>query len=253
MLGVSDTYSMTLPEEVLSRVDLQSNLNRIINTDFTLTRSDYHVSLAEERSPLHKRASDLVASMYSSRGLDTSGEALATFLPVRRRPGRATLAASRGDSVLGTLTFEVDPGNDLQADLLYRYELDELRSQGRRLCEVTRLALHPELSTREVMATLFHITFVLARSVHNRTSMLAEVHPRHAGFYKRTLGFKVVGPERICMRVGAPAVLMHLCLDFADEQISQLAGSCTRGDRNLYSLFLPHTEQEVMLKQLLLA
>jgi hypothetical protein len=245
LLGAINNQSVLLPESI------HINPAYTPNADFTLSRSDYLVRLARERSHLHAQASNLVASMYSSRGLGIAGPDLAVFQADRRRRTHTTLAATRGNDVVGTLTLEVDPGNKLLADSLYRRETDALREQGKRLCEVTRLALHPELSCREIMATLFHVTFVLATMGHYRTDMLAEVHPRHAGFYRRTLGFKVLGPERICLRVGAPAVLMHLCLEFAQSQISQLAGTSKRGDRNLYSLFLPDNEQQSLLKQLL--
>lgn len=251
MLGVVDSYPGITPEEFSTRADLPEVLAPpAINKAFSLPRSDYQVRLAQEHSLLYARANNLVKSMYSSRGLETPGPLPSMLLPDPRRETRSTLAASRDDDVLGTLTLEIDPGAELQADALYRTELDALRSQGKRLCEVTRLALHPTLSSREVMATLFHITFLLANRVHKCTDMLAEVHPRHALFYQRTLGYKVVGQEKICQRVGAPAVLMHLCLDFAQKQISQLAGSGNHGHRNLYNLFMPEPEQDAFLQQL---
>jgi hypothetical protein len=40
------------------------------------------------------------------------------------------------------------------------------------------------------------------------------VNPRHVGFYRRSLGFHVIGTERQNPRVGAPAVLMGI--SFAD-------------------------------------
>lgn len=242
---------MVTPEEFVTHTGSNGSLKSRLNSRFALNRSDYLVCMAQERSLLHTLASNLVTSMYSSRGLDTPSSSLAALLSAPQRYDRSTLAATRGHDVIGTLTLEINPDNALQADALYREELDVLRAQGKRLCEVTRLALHPELSSREVMATLFHVTFILATMVHSCTDMLCEVHPRHAVFYQRTLGFKIIGPERICMRVGAPAVLMHLCLDFAQNQISRLAGTSTQGNRNLYSLFMPVAEQQALLADLL--
>lgn len=247
-LSAMNSYSVAMPEE--SHSGLHHYENPTLNADFNLVRSDYRVRLAGERSSLHAKASKLVSSMYSSHGLGTTASTLSTIPPHKGRSERLTLVASRGSDVLGTLTLRIDPGNELLADSLYHPELDALRTQGKRLCEVTRLALHPQLGCREVMATLFQITFILASAIHQRTDMLAEVHPRHARFYGRTLGYKVVGPERICQRVGAPAVLMHLCLEYAKDQIMERAGTCCQGNRDLYSLFLPPAEQEGMLKKL---
>lgn len=77
---------------------------------------------------------------------------------------------------------------------------------------------------------------------------LAEVRPRHAGFYRRTMGYRIAGAERICPRVSAPAVLLRL--DFAGSQIRRLVGTYTRRDRNLYRLFLPAAGQEALLNKL---
>jgi hypothetical protein len=117
---------------------------------------------------------------------------------------------------------------------------------------VTRLVIDTEARSAEVMATIFNVAFVLAKGLHARTDLVAEVHPRHAGFYQRTMGYRVAGPVRTCERVNAPAVLMHLCLDFAEQQIRQFAGNFARGDRSLYRLFLSQAEQEALARQLLL-
>lgn len=226
--------------------EVHNNHDLSLNPDFTLVRSDYRVRLANQESHLHNRASKLVASMYGSSGLMSSGSVITD-----REPTQVTLAASSGPHVFGTLTLGVDSGGGLMADSLYQREIDTLRGQGRRLCEVTRLALDPKLSCPEVMATIFNVAFVLASEVHARTDLLAEVHPRHAGFYRRTMGYRIVGPERTCQRVNARAVLMHLCLDFANSQIQQLAGTGTRGTRSLYRLFLPADEQEILRRKLI--
>lgn len=232
-----------LPAYSNSYANQQENLT--LNPNFTLDRSDYRVRLVGSQGRLRTEVNRLVASLYGLRGLSTVCSGHSDL-----RPAQVTIAASRGDDVFGTLTIGMDSDDGLLADSLYRSEIDALRQQGRRLCEVTRLALNSQLSCLEPMATLFHVAFVLARGVHARTDLLAEVHPRHVGFYRRTMGYRVVGPERTCLRVGAPAVLMHLCLDFAGDQIRQLAGSCIGQDRNLYRMFLSLDEQETVLQKL---
>ncbi len=237
------------PEEPLAGAVLPDR--QLLNSDFTLARNDYAVRLAYEQSPLHARTRKLIRSMYGSRGLGTVETKASTLHPGQHRAKRIVLAAFRGQDLVGTLTLGVDPGPGLLADSLYRLEIDAMRLEGKRLCEVTQLALHPELSCREVLATLFQVTFALACAVHDRTDLVAEVHPRHAAFYRRSLGFRIVGPERVCMRVGAPAMLIHLCLDHAREQIDRFAGTSTHGYRNLYSLFMSPSDHEILLKQLI--
>ena len=36
---------------------------------------------------------------------------------------------------------------------------------------------------------LFHIAYIFARRMHDRTDLLIEVNPRHVRFYERMLGF----------------------------------------------------------------
>lgn len=217
-----------------------------INPDFALVRSAYHIRVANKTNCLQTQVSKLIASMYGSRGLDTAQACNLSSLPEQ-----TTLAACTGDHVFGTLTLRVDSNNGLLADTLYRPEIDEVRAAGRQVCEFTRLALDPERSTPEVMASIFCVAFVLARQVHHRTDVFAEVHPRHVRFYQRHLGYQVAGPVRTCPRVDAPAVLMHLCLDYAEEQIRQLAGRSTVTERSLYKLFVPLQEHAGLLNELI--
>jgi hypothetical protein len=82
------------------------------------------------------------------------------------------------------------------------------------------------------------------------TDLFIEVHPRHAGFYRRMLGYRVVGEERVCPRVGAPAVLMHMSQQEVDELIAQHAGKETSSTRSLYRLFAPPAEMLALQRQL---
>lgn len=237
-----------VPEKSDALLGFPADVDVAVNPDFTFARNDYYVCLAHAQSPIHARVNELVSSMYGAKGLGTATSAQAATCPEQ-----VTLAAcGRGDRVFGTLTLGMDSDAGLLADSLYRPQVDELRAQGRRLCEVTRLVINTEARSAEVMATLFNVAFVLAKGRHDRTDLVAEVHPRHAGFYQRTMGYRVAGPVRTCERVDAPAVLMHLCLNFAEKQIRQLAGKLAGGDRSLYRLFLPHPEQETLVRQLLM-
>lgn len=58
------------------------------------------------------------------------------------------------------------------------------------------------------------------------------------------LGLCQIGEERICHRVHAPAVLMHLELDYVDAKVASLAGSCESRERSLYPYFFSQQEEE---------
>lgn len=60
-------------------------------------------------------------------------------------------------------------------------------------------------------------------------------------FYKRMLGFRDFGGERPCTRVGAPAVLLRLELDYMGEQIRRWGGlmEAHGEERSFYPYFFP--------------
>lgn len=183
--------------------------------------------------------------MYSWRGYATEG------LDVTPHdPNRITLEASSGSQLFGTLTLGLDADEGLLADELYRDEIDLLRGKKRRLCEITKLAFEPQYSSKEAMASLFHLAYIYADSIYRCTDMLIEVNPRHAAFYRRRLGFNQIGDTRTCRRVHAPAVLLHIDLDYGAEQIARHAGSRDSEEKSLYPYFFSQAEVEGLINRM---
>ncbi|MBI2224900.1 MAG: hypothetical protein HYU44_08080 [Betaproteobacteria bacterium] len=206
--------------------------------DYVLERRGYRVSragLPDRRT----KASMLIERMYSRRGYHTE---TASTLP--HRPTRITLETSRGEELIGTLTLGLDSEEGLLADALYQSEMNGLRATGRKLCEISRLAVDPQYGSKEVLASLFHLAYIYARIIHKATDVLVEVNPRHARFYKRMLSFRQIGQVQTCPRVNAPAVLLHLELAYMDTQIARHAGSRDTHEKSLYPYFFSTCEEE---------
>jgi hypothetical protein len=144
----------------------------------------------------------------------------------------------------------MDSGQGLLADELYKREINHFRGKGKKVCELSKLAVDSEYSSKEMLASLFHLAYIFGRNIHKATDLFIEVNPRHAGFYKRMLGLRQIGEERTCRRVQAPAVLMHLELDYVDAQIASLAGSCKSGERSLYPYFFSRHEETGLARKL---
>ncbi len=202
------------------------------------TGSGYQVRVVTRPSSLAAQVDRLVSDMYGARGLH-----LTPLANALRKSGQTTIAACRKDRAVGTLTLGVDAGEGLLADTLYRPQIDDVRAEGARVCEVTRLAMDAAERSPDLMAALFSLGFVLARHVHRMTDMFIEVHPRHAGYYERMLGYRTAGPVRICPRVEAPAVLMHLPLKHAEERIREMTDHPGNDRRNLYREIARHGRQ----------
>ena len=191
------------------------------------SRQEFKVRLAHNEDRLNS-ASMLVEKMYSWRGYDTD--------VLEKSPNKITLVAHQGDKIAGTVTLGLDSPTGIVVDELYRTEVDKLRAQGRKLAELTKLAVDEGVGSKIMLASLFHIAFIYAFHIHKYSDFVIEVNPRHALFYKRMLGFEQIGNERMCPRVGAPAVLLHLDLDYVDRKTAKLGGILPPppGEKSLY-------------------
>ncbi len=204
-----------------------------------LRQGNYNICLADSPGRCHL-VNRLIKCMYSWRGYHTENTIISP-----QNPHQLTLEASLEQHTVGTLTVGLDSKEGMLVDVLYEREIAPFRTAGSKLCELSKLAIDPRHSSRELLASLFNLAYIYARLIHSATVFFIEVNPRHAGYYKRMLGFRQLGEQRLCPRVNAPAVLLHLDLDYGEEQISRLAGTVEPGNgRSLYPYFLEKKEEE---------
>ena len=184
----------------------------------------------------------LVGRMYAWRGYRPQNEA------ERLSSTTTLLARSQDGRAIATISIGVDRSRPLMAESLYPDEIRMLRASGSILCEFTQLAVDQVDHSLDLLASTFHAAYLYARRRFGCTDLLAEVNPRHAAFYRQLLGFRQVGPQRLCPRVGAPALLLWLPLRYAEEQIARLGGTGTdAGVRSLYPrFFAPEQEPEIL-------
>ncbi|MFA7667478.1 MAG: hypothetical protein WCY32_15320 [Burkholderiaceae bacterium] len=203
---------------------------------FVDTPNRFRIRLANDEGR-RSLASYLVSKRYGWRGYQVG--------PAKANPNQVTLVASDEDRALATLSVGFDSPAGLLVDKLYPDEVNALRTDGARLCEFTRLAVETGRHSREVLAMLFHIAYIYARRINHHTDLLIEVNPRHVRFYETALGFEQFGPERICPRVHAPAVLLKLDLAHCEAELAALGGHRKMSNRirSLYPLgFSPEEE-----------
>jgi hypothetical protein len=182
-------------------------------------------------------ASLLIKKMYSWRGY-------AIDVPLENEPNRITLIADTAGETVGTMTLCLDSEIGLPADENFQDKLNELRAEGRRLCEPSRLAIDNNVPKR-VFASMIHISYIYAYNIHRFTDYVIEVNPRHTTFYKKMLGFREFGEERICTRVNAPAVLLRLELEYMAQQIENFGGLMEQHgkEKSFYPYFLPKRDE----------
>lgn len=192
-------------------------------------------------------ADHLLKSRYAWRGYHSVG------LPRDQTADRMTLTATDGRETLGTITVGMDGASRLAAAETFPEEIAALRTASRRLCEFSKLAAEPSAGSKRLLATLFHVAYLVAHRIRAADTVVMEVNPRHVGFYCRMLGARVIGGPRLNRAVNAPSVLLRI--DFADVSAEiatfgsrpELAASC----RSLYPLAMSRVEEERMVVSLM--
>ncbi|RPI41244.1 MAG: hypothetical protein EHM59_20595 [Betaproteobacteria bacterium] len=210
-----------------------------------LQKDDVEVWLAGRNSSAH--IDTLVSRMYRQRGY-LSPQRHCSSAPTAMR--RVTLEARHEGRVVGTLSVNLDAGNGLCAQELYAEEIAAFQRPGACFCEFTRLALDSDACSKQSLACLFHIGFVFAFRIYHASDLFIEVNPRHAPFYRRKLGFRLAGGQRICGRVNAPAVLLHKDLAICAQDIARFGGFRVPENKTFYAFMLTPDEERVSVRNI---
>jgi len=188
----------------------------------TLTRAVTLRATVAESADQIEAAMHLIRRRYAWRGYDMPEQEESSvreaFSP---DSSQVVFVATSGHATIGTITLGLDRPSGLLAENSYGEEIEQYRSAGRNVCEVTRLAVAEEAESKPVLAALFSLTWAAA-SVNNVTDMFVEVNPRHVVFYRRILGFEVAADERFCDRVGAPSVLLRVDMDDLEQRLTKM-------------------------------
>lgn len=143
-----------------------------------------------------QEAWQLVYRRYVRAGLILSNPWRIHTVPQAVRPGTLVLRMLISDRLVGTLTVMADGPGGLPLDSVYAAELTGLRRQNRQLVEVGLFAeeyLPPALSFArlDLMRWAFYGGIYLGA-----TDLVIGVHPRHARFYRRMIGFQTLADVR---------------------------------------------------------
>ena len=165
----------------------------------------------------------LVRRRYAWRGYSLPQRDHADDVAAPDPEANVTLVAEHQGALVGTLTLRLDSPQGLLAEQTYGEEIERVRSQGRRVGELVRLAMEEGVDWKPVLDALLQATYLVGRVVHSMTDVFIEVNPRHVRFYQRVFGFAAATAERLCTRVGAPSVLMHLDLEEFSQRLKLYA------------------------------
>ena len=189
----------------------------------------------------------LLRTRYAWRGYQS------VSLPADQTANRISLTATEDDTTIGTITIGLDGAEGMNSEDIFADKINELRAQGKRLVEFTKLAIDPTSGTKRVLASLFHVAYIVAHRIRKFDALVMEVNPRHVRYYERMLGARVIGEERLNRSVNAPAVLLSIDFDYIMEQIGEFAGrpECSGTERSLYPFAFTLAEEAGIIAKLM--
>ena len=179
-------------------------------------RSGIECRIGSSREELFA-AFHLVYEQYLRSGLMKPNSYQMRVTPYHLLPSTEVFVALNRSDVTCTMSLVRDGEMGLPMESVYHEEVAGLRMREFRLAEVSCLADTHDPAAKSQSA-LFQLMPLLAQVAHRRgvDQLLIAVHPRHARFYHRFLGFDVIAEERTYGKVcGKPAVAMACDLSTA--------------------------------------
>ena len=164
---------------------------------------------AESRADF-EHAFRLVYQRYVTVGLIRANPLGLRIAPQQLRPECQVVLAEVDDRVVGTVSLVGDGQSGLPVDSVFPGVLDPLRRAGRRIVEIGCLASTDD-SARFPSRVYIELTRATIHSARQNgfDLMVASVHPRHAKFYERAMGFDRVSAEAPYEMVnGNPAICL---------------------------------------------
>ena len=142
------------------------------------------------------QAYSLVHDCYVQRGYIEPCRDGARIRLFEAIPEMATFVAKVDDSVVAVTSVLMDsPELGLPSDKAFGPEIDKLRRAGRRVCEITNLAVHPDHRCRNVFSELTRCCLAHAMAI-GYDDMFIAISPEHARFFKEVLLFEPWGDKR---------------------------------------------------------
>jgi len=209
-----------------------------------LSKRIVKVSFASKKEDFEK-AFTLLYECYHAAGLVPDLPEQIFFTPYQALPkSRVCLARNiKTGQVTSTGTLVLDSELGLPSDCIYKDLLDELRSQGRRLAEITCLAAKTDVHSRNGIFYVFRLLYRYA-AAKGATDLVISINPKHSEFYELILLFKRYGPLRYYSNlVDAPAYLERLILPNLSQRYEEVYSDFQEG-RIVVDFFFKRTLRE---------
>ena len=184
------------------------------NTDPNVATAAQTFAITTDEPEL-KAALSLVYKAYLDSGLISTNQHELRVTPYHLLITTELLIAKIRGEVAATMTLVRDGELGLPLEAMFGSEVASRRQQGKKLVEISCLADRRASLERgfALLSRLMSFATQFGVSIGLEEALIA-VHPRHAGFYQKFLGFDIIDSdvkeyEAVC---GNPAVLLSLDL-----------------------------------------
>jgi hypothetical protein len=176
----------------------------------------FRFGVARETSVLDA-AFRLVHDQYVWRGFMTAPHPSGRRVNLRHAlPSTRVFVASDGARVVGTVSTIMDSPLGLPLDEVFADRLDGARRRGRRIVEVSALAMDADRRAHgiPVLMRLLRLVVLHAAEVARLDDLCLVVRPQHAEFYQQFFACEILGAPRDYEKVHIDgAVMLHLDLN----------------------------------------
>ncbi|MBA4387727.1 MAG: hypothetical protein C0404_07080 [Verrucomicrobia bacterium] len=198
----------------MQTTEFDKRQERLDGNSYRFGRNGEYEIIVARRLAERKRAWAMVYRMYREKGYaepDTDGLWYGLYDAL---PQTTTFLVTRDGVEVATLTTVFDSEFGLPADTVYKDELDAMRRNGRRLCEIVSLSSEEKDRRQcvEVLKHMFKVGYLMACKLSDATDFIITVNPHHSSYYEKKLLFHRQGCERSYQKVGGAAAVL-LCLD----------------------------------------
>lgn len=181
------------------------------------------------RTNAWKGAFRLVHDQYVARGYMSPLPSGLRVGPHHALPSTKVFVVRDEGRVVGTVTLIQDSPLGLPMDELYGAELAGLRAEGRRLTEVSALAIDDDYKASgvSILTKLIRLVILYASEIAQDDDICFTVNPRHVRFYRRLLPHAYqIGEIKAYHKVnGAPAALLRLDVNILRDLIPVVQAS----------------------------
>lgn len=160
----------------------------------------------------------LVYDAYLKAGIGRANPFRMRVLPFHLLETTEVFCAELDGEVALTMTLVRDGALGLPMESVYGKEVETLRHKGFGLAEVSCLADQCAMLGKSFLPVFVDLSRILAQYARKKgvDALLAAMHPHHAPFYQRVLGFEQFGGERAYPNAAdRPAVGMILNFEVA--------------------------------------